>query len=127
MAFISAQCLLKRYALRCCAILLAWPSFALAVDMPPCWPSQIGGSGGNANVGVSPNGAWIWWVCDQTRYYIVTDKTISWSSLGGRFDTIDKASDEQAAAAASWKRNVTLPASDPRFARVMADMKASWQ
>lgn len=71
-------------------------------------------------------GAWMWWDCPEQgkRAELATDGSISLSALGGRFDTIKKYDDKQAAAADSWKRNVTLPLSDPRFDAVRAAMEA---
>ena len=111
--------------MRILSLLLALllPSAARAVDPPPCWPEAIGGTSTFYGWGWSANGTFAWEQCPDGRfYYLLGDWTLSLSQLGTRIDTIRSKVDQQAAATASWKRNVTLPASDPRFDAIRADM-----
>jgi hypothetical protein len=110
------------------ALLLLAPVFACAQApaVPTCWPAEVGGTATQGGLGITANGAFVWWRCPDARlHYLVRDLSLSFSSVGGRFDTVMNAADKQAAAVASWKRNVTLPGSDPRFSAICKDLAAS--
>lgn len=36
---------------------------AQAVDLPPCWPRQVGSTGSDYRIGETPDGTWLGWTC----------------------------------------------------------------
>jgi hypothetical protein len=83
-------------------------------------------------------GAWLKWGCypnlppgspGSPRYCVLAApwSAIDLRRLGDRADTIRNAPDPLAAFAASWRRNVTLPFSDPSFDAIRAAIAADEQ
>jgi hypothetical protein len=100
---------------------------AVAMADPTCWPQEIGGDAVAVSVGVSlqQHASAMWWECkDGSVNYLVGDGTLTLSALGGRMDTVLKAADMQKAALASWRRNVDLPMTDPRFSVALQAARA---
>lgn len=105
------------------AALLSLSMPAQAVDLPPCYPHQLGSTGSDFKRGETAEAEWLGWTCTragkETVYGVVSLKTytIVHPDVTGLSPT--------KAAAAYWAANVT-DVSDPRLSEARVAMKAAF-
>lgn len=84
------------------------------------------------NIGYGTKGVWFWYTCypkdaappgsPSRVIWFAQPYPVRLDLIGARLETINKAADRKAAAAAAWKRFVNTPLTDPALLEVKKEM-----